>query len=124
MRKALKRNGELYYYKDEEKIILDCNNVLSYPIGLSGIISSNLSGDISGITGDISGISGNVSNLFGDVSEISGDISNIYGEISSNLSGDLFGISGNVFGISGNIDDCELTEEDRKKGVDIENLVK
>jgi hypothetical protein len=49
------------------------------------------------------------------LSGISGDLSNI--------SGNLSGISGDLSGISGNVDDCELTDEDRKRGVHILELV-
>ena len=45
---------------------------------------------------------GNVSGLFGNVSNISGDCTNV----------------------KGNLDECELTEDERKKGVYIKDLVK
>jgi len=61
------------------------------------------------ISGDVSGISGDVSGISGDVSGISGDVS---------------GISGNVSGIIGNVDLCEITDEERKNGVDINDLIK
>ena len=47
-----------------------------------------------GISGDVSGISGNVSGIRGDVS-----------------------------GIWGNLDECELTDEEREQGVQIEDLL-
>jgi len=31
-------------------------------------------------------------------------------------------VSGNASGIVGNIDDCEISDEDRKKGIDIRKL--
>lgn len=68
-----------------------------------------------GIIGDVSCIYGNVSNVRGNVSNISGNVSGI--------SGDFLGIRGNVSGIRGNIDCCELSEEDRKKWVDISELI-
>ena len=61
------------------------------------------------IRGDVSGIYGNVSDIRGDVSGIRGNVS---------------GIRGNVSGIRGDIDNCEITEEDRKKGIDISELIK
>ena len=33
-------------------------------------------------------------------------------------------ISGNVSGISGNLDDCEITAEERKEGININDLIK
>ena len=55
---------------------------------------SGLSGDVSGLRGDVSGLSGNVS-----------------------------GLSGNVSGLSGNVDDCLITDKERKKGIDVKDLV-
>ena len=40
------------------------------------------------------------------------------------ISGDVSGISGNVSGIIGNVDLCEITDEERKNGVDINDLIK
>jgi hypothetical protein len=39
------------------------------------------------------------------------------------ISGNVTGISGNVTGISGNVDECELTSDNRKKGVKINDLI-
>ena len=41
-----------------------------------------------------------------------------------NLIGDCTGLSGDCSGLSGNLTDCEITNEDRNKGIDIEDLVK
>jgi len=46
----------------------------------------------------------------------------IYGNVSE-ISGNVSGIYGNVNGIFGDINLCELTEEERKEGVKIEDLV-
>jgi len=32
-------------------------------------------------------------------------------------------VSGNLFGIWGNIDDCDLSDDDRKKGIDVQDLI-
>jgi len=53
--------------------------------------------------------------LYGDVSGLSGDVSGLSGDVSG-----LYGIATNM---SGNIDDCELTDEERKNGVDINDLI-
>lgn len=53
---------------------------------------------------------------------ISGDVSGISGDVSG-ISGDVGGISGDVNGLYGNLDDCELTDEERTKGVDIKDLI-
>ena len=44
--------------------------------------------------------------------------------IHDRISGDVIGISGDVTGIFGNIDNCDLSVEDRKKGVNVKTLVK
>ena len=48
----------------------------------------------------------------------------------SGIKGDLFGITGNLSGITGdftgitgNIDDCEITQEERDKGINIHDLI-
>jgi hypothetical protein len=41
----------------------------------------------------------------------------------SNIRGDCTGIFGNCTGVSGDLDQCELTEEDRVRGVDIRKLI-
>jgi len=106
MKKALKVNDKkinVYYFVDGEKIY-------GLPSGLTGNISSELYGNISGLTGNISGLYGNISSdLYGNISGLTGNISGLYGNISSDL--------------YGNIDDCELTQEDRDKGVNITDLV-
>ena len=82
MKKNLtKINNELYYFKDNIKIVIDRNDRKTYPPNLTGNISPNLTGNISNLTGDLSNI-------------------------------------------RGNLDDCEITEEERKKGIDINDLVK
>jgi aggrecan 1 len=67
------------------------------------------------LSGDASGLSGNVSWLRGDVSWLRGD--------ASGLSGDVSGLRGDASGLSGNVSDCELTNNERSQGIDIEKLV-
>lgn len=52
---------------------------------------------------------------WGDLTWISGDLSEI--------SGDLSGIRGNLTGIRGDLDECEITPEDRARGIKIEELI-
>ncbi len=42
----------------------------------------------------------------------------------SGISGNLSCISGNLSNIYGDLDDCEISQEDRDEGIDIEDLVK
>jgi len=60
--------------------------------------------------------------LIGNVSGLSGNVSGIRGDVSG-LRGDVSGLSGDVSGLSGNVDDCEISPNDRKAGIDIQELV-
>ena len=42
----------------------------------------------------------------------------------SGLSGDCSGLEGNCSGLIGDLTDCEITNEDRYKGINIEDLVR
>jgi len=68
------------------------------------------------IEGIHSGLSGNISGLHGEVSGLSGEV--------SGLSGNVTGLSGNVTGLSGALDDCEISDEERVKGVNVKDLIK
>ncbi len=54
--------------------------------------------------------------------KIQGCHSRLSGDISG-LSGDVSGLSGNVSGILGNISECDITPEDRRKGINITDLL-
>jgi len=71
--------------------------------------SERIEGVPKDITGDLSGVRGNLSGITGDLSGITGNLS---------------GISGNLSGISGNLDDCDITDEEREKGISINELIK
>ena len=105
MKKALTNQiKEIYYYNNNKKVIIDRNDKTTYLSRLWGEINSGLRGEInSGLWGDISGL---------------------WGEINSELRGDISGLWGEITKIIGNIDDCQLTDEDRKKGIDITQLIK
>ena len=67
MKKNLtKIKNELYYFKDNRKMIVDKNDSKTFPPGIYG--------DVSGIRGNVFGIRGDVSDIFGDVSDIIGDV--------------------------------------------------
>ena len=44
--------------------------------------------------------------------------------VNSKLYGNDSGIYGDVSGLSGDVSDCEITNEDRAKGIDISKLIK
>ena len=67
-------------------------------------------------------ITGNPIGIYGNVTKIWGDVSKIWGDVYA-LSGNVSGLSGNADGIKGNINECEITDEERAKGIRIEDLV-
>ena len=103
MKKLLQKitTTELYFRKNGVKQVVDGRNKDTYPSGLTG--------DISELTGDISGLTGNISELTGN--------------ISSRLTGNISGVYGDATNISGDLDECKITEEEREKGINIEDLV-
>jgi hypothetical protein len=46
---------------------------------------------------------------------LSGDVTKIYGNVSF-LKGNISGVYGNASNISGNLDECNITEEERRSG--------
>lgn len=54
--------------------------------------------------------------IYGTPPDVTGDM--------TGLRGDVTGIIGKATGIKGCIDDCEISKEDRERGVKIEDLVK
>ena len=81
------------------------------------ITKGKLRGDVSGLTGDVSGLRGDVSGL------LRGDVSGLRGDVSWLLRGDVSGLTGDVSGLTGDVNECEITAEDREKGVSISDLV-
>ena len=60
-------------------------------------------------------IVGNNPNMSGNCTGLSGNCSGLWG--------DCTGLSGNCSGLSGDLDDCKITDEERKKGVNINDLI-
>ena len=60
--------------------------------------------------------------VWGDLTGVRGDLTNVTGDLSS-VRGNLTSVTGNLSGVMGNIDDCNITPEDRKNGVKIEDLI-
>ena len=54
--------------------------------------------------------------------KIEGAHSDITGNLSG-IRGDLSGIRGDLSDITGNLSDCKITEEERKKGISVDDLV-
>jgi len=53
---------------------------------------------------------------------VSGDLTGVHGNLSG-VSGDLSGVWGNLTGVQGDLSDCDLSDRDRQKGVDIRDLI-
>ena len=75
-----------------------------------------MTGNYIGLRGDCSGLRGVCTGLRGDCSGLRGDCSGLRGTCS--------GIRGECTDLWGNLDDCGLTEEDRRNGVDLRFLIK
>ena len=71
--------------------------------------------------GDIK-VDGTNSEMIGNCTGLSGNRSGLYGNCSG-LSGDCSGLRGNCTGLRGDLYECDITDEDRKKGIDIAELV-
>jgi hypothetical protein len=121
---------------DVSMITGDVTEIEGNVSGIKGWVSllkgdvSKIKGNVFGINGEVSGVTGNVTHIKGDVSRITGDVSLLTGDVTilngnvSGLKGDVTGIKGDATGISINIDRCGLTLADRRKGVNIKDLVK
>lgn len=116
MIKQLKRPASLYSYRYSEKMPHGPRRL--------NLLSAELYGDSTEIYGTASSLlKGNCSGLLGNITELRGDITGLKGDCSG-LTGDCTGIWGDCTGISGNIYACEITDEEKKNGINIETLVK
>ena len=60
--------------------------------------------------------------LWGGCTDLRGDCSGLRGDCSG-LSGDCSGLRGDCTDLSGDLDACEITDAERRAGIDIERLV-
>ena len=60
--------------------------------------------------------------LTGNLSDVRGDLSGVTGDLNG-VRGDLTGVRGNLTGVRGNLDECGITDEQRKTGIDINTLI-
>ena len=58
----------------------------------------------------------------GTNSEMIGNCTGLYGNCTG-LYGNCTGLRGDCTGLRGDLDECDITDEDRKKGIDIAELV-
>jgi hypothetical protein len=74
------------------------------------------------IPGKNNGMHGDCTYISGDCTDLKGDCSLLWGDCTG-LRGDCTGMYGECTGLSGYFNRCEITEEDRRKGVNIEDLI-
>ena len=65
---------------------------------------------------------GNLSNVWGDLSNVTGDLSGVRGDLTG-VWGDLTGVWGDLSNVWGDLDDCDLSDEDRERGIHIGDLI-
>ena len=78
-------------------------------------VYSRLRGNCIGLTGDLSGLTGDLSGLWGHCTGLTGDC--------SRLRGNCTRLTGDCSGLTGDLDACDITKEDRARGVDVWTLV-
>ena len=60
--------------------------------------------------------------IFERPSGVTGDLSGVTGDLSG-VKGDLSGVRGNLTGVWGDLTDCDLSDEDRERGIHIGDLI-
>ena len=61
-------------------------------------------------------------NMSGDCSDVYGNCTGLRGDCSG-LWNNCSGLSGDCTGVEGNLDACEITDEERKNGININDLI-
>ena len=62
-------------------------------------------------------------NVWGNLTNVWGDLSNVWGNL-TNVWGDLSNVWGDLTNVRGDLSRAEITAKDRKKGIDIKDLIK
>jgi hypothetical protein len=58
----------------------------------------------------------------GNLTDVRGDLTGVWGDFSG-VRGDLTGVRGDFSGVRGDLSDCGLTDNDRRRGVNVEDLI-
>ena len=82
---------------------LDASDIFYFQSGV------RIEGEPPGIRGDLTGVRGDLTHICGDLTFVRGDLTHICGDLTF---------------VFGDLDACEITQEDRKRGVQIDELVK
>ena len=124
MKARLRRMHRELYYRDVDGELhaVDPRDRTTFPPGLSGNLFG-LRGDATGLYGHAyaNGIYGDVSGIYGRLLD-SGGNRYLYGDVSG-LRGNVTDVFGEATALHGDLDNCGLTYEDRRAGVDIATLV-
>lgn len=81
-----------------------------------------IAGPPPGVRGDLSGVWGDLTGVRGALYGVRGDLTGVWGDLTF-VRGDLTCVWGELTGVRGSLGECELTDADRARGVDIEDLV-
>jgi hypothetical protein len=68
------------------------------------------------------GVYGDMTGAHGDLTGVRGDLTCVWGDLSG-MRGDMTGVYGDLTGVLGDIDLCAITDDDRKRKVDIDDLI-
>ena len=60
--------------------------------------------------------------IYGFHSDVCNDLTGVRGDLTG-VRGNLTGVWGDLTGVWGDLDECEISDSDRKKGVNIEDLI-
>lgn len=65
------------------------------------VVRERINGAPAGVTGDLTGVQGNLTGVIGDLTGVTGNLTRVYGDF----------------------DDCGITDEERKSGIDVNDLL-
>ena len=60
--------------------------------------------------------------VHGDMTDVRGDMTGVRGDM-TDVRGDMSGVYGDMSGVRGDLDECEISDDDRKNGVNISDLI-
>jgi hypothetical protein len=79
-------------------------------------------GDLTDVVGDLTGVRGDLSGVWGDLTNVWGDLTGVVGNL-TDVVGNLSGVWGDLTDVVGDLSDCGLTDNDRRRGVNVEDLI-
>jgi len=100
---------------------LDGHRIEGAPPDVCGDLSW-VYGDLTYVCGDLTHVRGDLTYVRGDLTGVCGDLTHVRGDL-THVCGDLTGVRGGFTGLVGNVDSCGLSENDRERGVQVEDLI-